>query len=143
IEAGEKGPSEEKETPAASSAEEKPADEPEVESEEQSSEEEAGDEPEKSEEVDTEDEPEGDKGDKSNDLSDGGEKPKKPKPVEGETPREYALRMEVERVKKANRILRGAKLLGDVQPQKATQSVEYSDEEKKILESFDPEQVSN
>ena len=66
---------------------------------------------------------------------------KTPIAVEGETPRERALRMEVERVKKVNRVLKGQKLISDIQPQ-VKQPV-LADEDKKILEAFDPEQVKN
>jgi hypothetical protein len=127
---------EEKDTPAVSSAaSEKPADEAVDETEDPDS----GETPEEEETVKDTDKP----GDKPQALSDGGEQPKTPKPVPGETPKEYALRMEVERVKRANRQLRGVKLLGDVQPQKTVAPAELSDEEKKVLEGFDPEQVAN
>ena len=65
------------------------------------------------------------------------------KEVSGETPRERALRLEVQRVKEINRGLRGSKLLGDVQPQASSKPAELSDEDKKALEVFDPEQVAN
>lgn len=64
-----------------------------------------------------------------------------PEPVEGESPRERALRLEVERVKRKLRVERGQKLLGDVQPQ-VTKS-ELSDEDKKLLEAYNPEEVEN
>lgn len=133
-------PDDEKETPTASSAEDKPtgeetedeSDDSEEASDEESgeSEEEAGDE--------SEEEP------SENDaaaaqLGDGGKK--EPKPVPGETPREAALRREASRVKALLRKERGQKLLGDVQPQ--VSSAELSDEEKKALEAYDPEQLGN
>jgi murein L,D-transpeptidase YcbB/YkuD len=116
-------------TPAPSSGEEKPADESEEEPEKAvadatSEEEVAATETEEPEEE---------------------EQPAKaePRPVEGETPKERALRSEVERVKAKLRAERGTKLLGDVQPQKAVVSAELSDEDKKALEAYDPEQVQN
>lgn len=115
---------EETETPASSSEEVKPAEESEDESTTPD-----GEEVEEAEEetvAETE-----------------GKEPLEAKSVDGETPRERALRMEVQRVKEINRGLRGKKLLGDVQPQTASQSAELSDEDKQALEVFDPEQVAN
>jgi hypothetical protein len=69
------------------------------------------------------------------------EKKTEPKPVEGETARERALRLEVERVKRANRQLKGDKLLKDIKPE--VSQVELDDADQKILESYDPEQLAN
>jgi hypothetical protein len=69
------------------------------------------------------------------------EKKTEPKPVEGETPRERALRLEVERVKRANRQLKGDKLLKDVKP--VVTPVTLTEEDQKALESYDPEQLAN
>lgn len=66
---------------------------------------------------------------------------KTPKAVPGETPRERALRMEATRLRAANRALKGSKLIGEI-PTTAKQTV-LADEDKKVLESFDPEQVKN
>ena len=118
--------SEEKETPAPSSGEEQPTEETE---EEPATPDEEAVEPEETPEVEAETEEPVEE--------------TKPEPVVGETPRERALRLEVQRVKEINRGLRGKKLLGDVQPLAASQSTELSDEDKKALEVFDPEQVSN
>lgn len=129
----------EKETPAASSAEDKPTGE--------KTEEEADDSEEASEEESEESEEEaGDETDdgKPNDAASAelGEGSKKtPKPVPGETPREAALRREASRVKALLRKERGQKLLGDVQPQ--VSNAELSEEEKKALEAYDPEQLGN
>lgn len=65
------------------------------------------------------------------------------KVVDGESPRERALRLEVQRVKEINRGLRGKKLLGDAQPMSASQPAELSPEDKQALEAFDPEAVAN
>lgn len=70
-------------------------------------------------------------------------KKEEPKPVAGETPRENALRLEVERVKAKLRQERGKKLLGDVQPQKATAPTELTAEDQEALKAYDPEQVAN
>lgn len=69
------------------------------------------------------------------------EKKTEPKPVEGESPRERALRLEVERVKRANRALKSNKLLGDVKPVTPTTTLATEDEE--ILKAYDPEQLAN
>ncbi len=85
-----------------------------------------------------------DAGDKSQDLSDGSDnKDKVSKRLPGETPKEYALRLEVSRLKGINRRQRSSKLLGDVQPQKVSAPDELSDEDKATLEAFDPEQLGN
>jgi hypothetical protein len=132
------GDEEEKETPTPSSGEDKPAEEPEAESEK----------PDGAEAEDAEEEPaESADSEVENPSDDGGEEeveapPTEVKDVEGETPRERALRLEVQRVKEINRGLRGKKLIGDVQPMHSMQA-ELSDEDKKALEIFDPEQVSN
>lgn len=128
-------PEDEKETPTAPSAEEQPNDE------------------------ETEDEPEGDapageepEGEDEEEIVDEPEKPvtqvvaevevKKPKAVLGETPREYALRQEATRVKRLLRDERSKKLFGGPQQQTISTS-DLSEDEKKVLESFDPEQVKN
>lgn len=122
--------SEETETPDSSSEETKPADESEAETESPD-----GEETEEAEEEAAETETEVEEPVE--------EEPKvEPKPVEGETARERALRLEVERVKGINRSLRGKKLLGDAQPA-ATSQTELSEEDKKALEIYDPEQVAN
>lgn len=125
---------EEKETPAVSSTEEKPAEEPKEETAE----------PDGADAVEPKEEPAEAGDEKVEDtVADVGVPPKVDvQPVEGETPRERALRLEVERVKGLNRELRGKKLLGDVQPIR-TAEVELSLEDKKALEAFDPEQVGN
>lgn len=159
IKAGEDGPSEEKETPAPSSGdtpdesseEEKPADETEETDEELEKEEAEEGEADPAEAGEGEPEgeagsegTEGEDGDGSPDLSDGGKNAEDNlKRAPGETPKEYALRREVTRLKRINRTQRVTKLLGDVQPQKAAAPAELSAEEKKVLESFDPEQVAN
>lgn len=128
---------EEKETPAPSSGEEKPTEESEEEPEKKDKSEE------ESEAVaEGEEEPE-------KVQSEGEEKPEKeepekvqPKPVEGETVREKALRMEVVRLRGNVRKARGIKLLGDVQPRKVEAPVELSEEDKKTLKDFDPEQLA-
>ena len=124
---------EEKETPTPSSGEDKPAEEPEAEPEKPdgAETEEAEEEP---AEIDSEIE------EKVEDVVDA--PPTEAKDVDGETARERALRLEVQRVKEINRGLRGKKLIGDVQPMHSVQA-ELSDEDKKALEVFDPEQVSN
>lgn len=66
---------------------------------------------------------------------------KTPKAVEGETVRERALRQETARVKALLRQERGKKLISDV-PVTAKQD-ELTADEKKVLETFDPEQVNN
>lgn len=126
-------PDKEKETPTVSSTEEKPTEETPEETVEP--EKEAGEA--EGESVKTETEVGGTVEDEVVEPVDS------VKPVDGETPRERALRLEVQRVKEINRGLRGKKLLGDVQPLTAQQSVELSPEDKKALEVFDPEQVSN
>ncbi len=64
-----------------------------------------------------------------------------PKPVPGETPREKALRLEVERVKALNRKLKGEKLFVDVPETKP--SPELDDQDRAVLESVDPEELSS
>lgn len=136
--------SEEKETPAASSADdETPADDTEddeSEDDDESKDEDESPKPDDESEDDEEDES-GTAGDKSQDLSDGTDKGSKRLP--DETPKEYALRLEVSRLKGINRKQRSAKLLGDVQPQKDGAPAELSEEDKQILEAFDPEQLGN
>lgn len=68
---------------------------------------------------------------------------KAPAPVAGESPREAALRLEVQRVKKALRAERGTKLFKDADAALGTSATELSAEDKKTLESFDPDQVAN
>lgn len=64
-----------------------------------------------------------------------------PKPVEGETARERALREEVTRVKRKLRTERGQKMFKDAQV--SVNNDTLSDEDKAVLETFDPEQVAN
>lgn len=79
-------------------------------------------------------------GDESETVVEPGKEPT-PAPVEGETPRERALRSEVERVKKLNRDLKGQKLFKDIKPE--TTPVDLTEEDKKALEAYDPEQLAN
>jgi hypothetical protein len=105
---------EETETPTDSSTETKAAE---------------GDEPEESGEAD------GDEGSATDPET------KTPKDVPGETPREKALRLELERKRAQLRELRGQKMFGNVSVQ--TTAEELTEEDKKVLEQFDPEQVAN
>lgn len=102
---------EEKETPSETSTEEQPADE----SDDQSD-------------------------DEDGDESDDSVIPT-PKPVEGETARERALREEITRVKRKLRAERGQKMFGDI-PISTNDDV-LSDEDKEFLSEVDPEQASN
>lgn len=63
------------------------------------------------------------------------------KPVEGETPRERALREEVTRLRRIRRVERGQKMFKDVSV--STNIEDLSEEDKEVLAAFDPEQVSN
>jgi hypothetical protein len=128
----------EKETPAASSAEDKPDDDK-TKEESDESEEASEEEPEESEEkivVESE---------KDKSVVTTTEKvEKQPKEVPGETPREKALRLEASRVKKLLRQERGKKLIGDIQPQEVVSTkLSESEEDRKVLGAFDPEQVEN
>src|SRR5258708_5706306 len=60
-------------------------------------------------------------------------------PVPGETPREYALRLEVERLRKIDRDGRTRDLLGSEAP--APTKKELSEEAKKVLEKYKPEEI--
>lgn len=62
-----------------------------------------------------------------------------PKPVDGETPREYALRLEVERVKGLLRKEKGEELFNDPKPQIKKP---LSEDKSKLLEKYDPQQLS-
>lgn len=64
------------------------------------------------------------------------EEEKEPNPVEGETPRERALRKEVENLRKKNRDLRGEELFDKKEPEK---KVEVS----KILEKYKKEDLDS
>lgn len=67
-----------------------------------------------------------------------------PKPVDGETPREKALRLETARVKALLRRERGEKLLGHaVSKTTGKQEEDLSEDEKRALENYDPEAVKN
>lgn len=67
------------------------------------------------------------------------EEEKKPKPVPGETPREYALRLEVDRLKKERRDTRSKELLGETP---ATAKKDIPPEKKKLLEKYKSEDVN-
>lgn len=61
------------------------------------------------------------------------------KNVDGETPRERALRAEVTRLKDANRKERGDEVFG--QPRAATPTKELSEDDKKVLGKYRPEEI--
>ncbi len=121
--------SEETETPTPASGEEQPTEE----SEEEAAKPDGEEAEESEEEAETETE-----------VEEPIEEPtkKEPSPVEGETPREKALRLEVTRLRELNRGKKAKDLLGDVQPAASSQT-ELSEEDKKALEAYDPEQLSN
>ncbi len=110
---------EEKETPEESSTEQKPADDEEPEPEKTGEGEEEGEEP----------------------ATAGTEDDSDPKPVEGETPREKALRQETTRVKRLLRQERGKKMFKDTPV--SEEPGELTDEEQAVIDSFDPEAVAN
>jgi len=61
--------------------------------------------------------------------------------IEGETPRERALRLEVTRLRKAGRQDRANEILGS-QETTAADKPEISPERKKVLEKYNPEEIS-
>lgn len=70
------------------------------------------------------------------------------KRLPNETPREYALRLEVTRLKRGNRAKRTQELLGDVKTEKPSgvttaQYNDLSEEEKKLLSGYDPNELSS
>ena len=69
------------------------------------------------------------------------EQKEEPKPVEGETPRERALRLETQRLKGVIRDGKRKQLFTGETPQPKKQ--ELSDEKRKVLEKFNPEEISN
>jgi len=69
------------------------------------------------------------------------------KRLPNETPREYALRLEVTRLKRGNREKRAKELLGEGKSEKPsgmtqTQYEELSEEEKNLLGQYDPNELS-
>lgn len=68
--------------------------------------------------------------------------PKTPAPVENETPRERALRQEVERLRGENRRARGAELLGKA-PVTPAEKKELSPDKASVLAKYKPEEISS
>ncbi len=64
------------------------------------------------------------------------------KEVQGETPREHALRLEVTRLKLERRQMRKSDLFKEESPKEISKK-ELSEESKKILEKYQPEELSN
>ena len=122
--------SEEKETPSDSSQDEKPA----AESEDKETEPDGEQEPEKKEEVRG-------RGEVAVEPKIQDQKPE-PKPVPGETPRERALRLEVERLKSARRKDQAKELLGD-QKIPAQESNQLSQDKLDVLKKYDPDELKN
>lgn len=65
----------------------------------------------------------------------------KPKPVEGETPRENALRLEVARVKRLNRELKAKDLLGEGVPEEKKPDI--TEDKRKVFEKYNPQELEN
>lgn len=63
-----------------------------------------------------------------------------PAEVEGETPREKALRLEIERLRTVNRKERAAELLGDTKPP-TTAKKELSPEKQEVLKRYNPSEI--
>lgn len=64
------------------------------------------------------------------------------KPVEGETPREFALRKELSKTRRILREKRGTELLGN-QPAPTTSTRELSDAQKEVLGKYKPEELQS
>ena len=122
--------SEEKETPSDSSQDEKPA----ADSDDEGSKPDGEEEPEKKEEVRG-------RGAVATEPKIEDQKPE-PKPVPGETPRERALRLEVERLKAARRKDQAKELLGDTKTP-APESNQLSTEKLEVLKRYDSEELKN
>jgi len=120
----------EKETPSESSSEEKPDDTTEDE-EEKEGEELVKGKPSKPEEDKGVVEPSGDELDEIKHLP-------------GETPREFALRLEITRLKRGNREKRTKELLGKPEKPSGISKTQYEaleEEDKKLLEQYDPKEL--
>jgi len=120
----------EKETPSESSSEEKPDDTTEDE-EEKEGEELVKGKPSKPEEDKGVVEPSGDELDEIKHLP-------------GETPREFALRLEITRLKRGNREKRAKELLGEPKKPSGISKTQYEaleEEDKKLLEQYDPKEL--
>ena len=127
-------PREEKETPSTVSGENKPAKDDSEESEENV---ESSEETESEENQDKPDELRG----RSLNVEKKPETKREPAPVAGETPRERALRLEVQRLKEDRRNERAKDLIGDSKPQ--TTQKELSPEDLEVLKGFDQEELQN
>jgi X-linked retinitis pigmentosa GTPase regulator len=64
------------------------------------------------------------------------------KKLPDETPREYALRQEVTRLKRKNREQRKSELLGEIKPVKTSQSDELTEEDKELLSQYDQSELT-
>lgn len=133
----------EKETPSESSSEEKPGD-----TTKEKEGEEKGEEKDKEKEgeeiVTHEEKPSESEEDKGVVESSGDELGDEIKHLPGETPREYALRSEVTRLKRGNRAKRAKELLGEPKKPSGISKPQYEtseEEDKKLLEQYDPKEL--
>ncbi len=130
---------EETETPSESSSEEKPDDTTEGEEGEEKEGEELVTSKEDTEEPSESEEDKGVVEPSKEELGD------EIKRLPDETPREYALRLEVTRLKRGNREKRAKELLGEPKKPSGISKTQYEalgEEDKKLLEQYDPKELS-